>query len=365
MKNQIIVAIILLFGLASCTRGQNRLSTSTMTAFPTVLSTLQATTQPTETQTVSKNVFLDFAVSWDETRLAVYSNTEVYIYNFSTQDKVVIKRFENGDYISNKAGSVAFNPDGTQIAISGKFAGEPIEIWDIQQQRLLKTLSDVPEKYWAAKIQFSPNGEKILARFSDISCEAGKESEKFALLSIDGDKDWENSDLFSLKLYCSYGYVIKTLFTNNDRLFIFTKNLTTPALIFDANTGQYISEILAPSGQLRFYYDVSLDGKIAVGSSLENYSYLVNTETMKEIKVDGIVLLLNNENSFVASDINSHWYLSENGKAKCSYTGIFGSLIYTELSASKNLVIKFLNDGKGVQIWDVSNCEMVYALTIE
>jgi WD40 repeat protein len=145
-------------------------STSTLTFSP-------PTPSPIPTQTPSptlanstpmgiEQVLLDFALSQDETKVAVYTNQEVFVYDFVSHEKSIVKNFKENVYTDYRLGRIALSPDGTQLAISGIHTNESIEIWSLESFKLLTIFSEIPEGYQVQKIDFTPNGKNILARIS-------------------------------------------------------------------------------------------------------------------------------------------------------------------------------------------------------
>jgi len=319
---------------------------------------------PTDNNDVQENekqVLLDFALSWDETKLAIYSNQGVYVYDLSTHEKIFVKTFENSDW-TYQAGAITFSPDGTQIAISGKFADEPINILDMVSQKLIATFSDIPTGYWVSEIEFNPSGKKILARISKISCESVKD--KFVLFDINGGTDWASSDLFALDRECIIFPPIISRFTHDDKLFVF--NASPPTIIFNANTGQNISTELSNTEQIKNYYDISSDGKTAAIRDLHGNSTLLNIETGESLDViQGKVLLLNNEKRFLVHDEKENqWNFRKNGENKCSYDGLRFTIYPGEfaLSENGNFLAAHNSPEQELQVWDISSCKIIYSL---
>jgi WD40 repeat protein len=176
MKSQYISFLSILFLITACSS-----SISTAIVEPTASTTLISNTAvvqtiATRTKTTNKIVLLDFAISPDGKKLAVYLNTGVYLYDVQTSKRTAFYEFESDEYYSDlnasatiyppfgAPGALAFSPDGSKIAISGKFQDEYISIWDLKTHEIIDYITNYPNGNLVRELEYSPKGDTLLIR---------------------------------------------------------------------------------------------------------------------------------------------------------------------------------------------------------
>jgi WD40 repeat protein len=143
---------------------------------------------PTVVQVQGDPIF-DAALSQDGSKLAVYANSGVYVYDTETSSKTVFRDFSNLDYSKYEgkepAGAIAFSSDGNTIAISGKYPDTPVELWDLRTGKYVVDITDIPPAYQVTRIQFSPDDKSLFIRNNyDWSMRCEQADANFALVFV-------------------------------------------------------------------------------------------------------------------------------------------------------------------------------------
>jgi len=205
---------------------------------PTVSTTLVSestiaikTTEPT-TETINETVLLDFSISPDGKKLAVYLNTGVYLYDVETSKRAIFYEFESGEYYSalnawgtiyppiGASGALAFSPDGSEIAISGKFKDEYIAVWNLNTHKIADYIANYPNGNYVRELAYHPNGETILIRstypLSQLHCiDIGGSEDTLTLVSLASKRN-----LFETKV-CNRYFGIGFHFSENNEMSLY------------------------------------------------------------------------------------------------------------------------------------------------
>jgi WD40 repeat protein len=315
-----------------------------------------------------KNVMLDFALSPDGSKIAVYLNSGVFIYDTHTLEKRMFKVFLSGDYSRLLSGAVAFSPDGRNIAISGKFADEHINIWDVESEKFVALISALPNGHFVTEIEFSPNNHSVFIRstypVSMLRCEKSEDSLELLVINrLPGEMSFSKS--FE-KYWCNY-VPAEVFFTENDKMYVITKSLGLEYWIdiIDTNTGNIIQsqEYKYEDGN---FLDISPNGSLIATTREENKQITTNvidTNTGKTIvTIPYSVKFTRQEDMFLVRDTNGQWSNWENGKINCSYNGFSQHYPHWKFSKDGNY-FAVERKGKIIEVWEISNCEKVNVLS--
>jgi WD40 repeat protein len=315
------------------------------------------------------NALLNYALSPKGDRLAIFSNTRIDIIDLTTMKQSNFIKFENGNYgidnmhhysnVSGTYGAIAFSPDEKSLAISGKFANAPITIFELDSKKQIGTISEIPNEYFATEIKFSPNGESLIVRYTNLdACEGPKD--KVVLYDVNKGKE-----VFSIEK-CQVYPPLRFSFMEDDRIFLYYGGMSAIFNIYliDSATGQIISQERFDSEKSGVFYGTSPDGKINLIQKTKGgiiTSYLVDSETNKTLKtVEGEIILYYNKESFVvhnyATDKLVFW---KNGKIVCEY-GEHKRFIPETIQASANRdVFVLMKNRNELQVWKTTSCEMI------
>ena len=345
-------------------------------------SSLEST--PTESieltsELASEIVLLDFALSPDGKRLAIYLNTGVYLYDIETSDYITLSKFESDKYYSRlnagghyypplgAPGAVAFSPDGKEIATSGKFQDEYITIWDWENKTILKYIANYPNGDFVRELEYDPDGITILIRstypLSRLHCEVGSE-DSLTLISLDS-----RSELFQ-KDGCNQYSSINFYFAGLNTLYLFHYGASVMYLVYEIDTeaGDILKFNELDSRSVGLIYAVSQSGKTFAARDPSNLSdglfrtILTDATTKKELlSLSGNVTFLEGENRFLVLASDGQVRLQENNSILCQFDGL--EYLHSIISRDKSTLAAFTRD-QSVQIWDIPGCKMLNTVPI-
>jgi WD40 repeat protein len=350
---------------------------------PTIINTVEPTIE-----TKNEIVLLDFAVAPDGKKLAVYLNTGVYLYDIETTKRTAFYEFESDEYYSalnagttiypafGAPGAVAFSPDGSEIAISGKFQDEYISIWDLQTHEIVDYVAYYPNGNFVRELEYSPSGNTLLIRStypkSRLQCpELGDPPEDtLTLVSLN-----PRNNLFE-KRDCTRYATVEFSFSEGDTVYFFHYADSSLYQMDEVNTQTgniIISEKLDTRLNGRIY-DVSPNGKLFAAYDTSNPSdgmirtILIDTTTREiSLPLDGMIDFLDNEDRFLVytSGISSQGplQLQENDNRICTFDGIEYYRRYTQISRDNRTITSLTFDNKifqdSIQIWDIPSCKLI------
>lgn len=330
------------------------------------------------TESKSETVLLDFALSPDGTKLAIYLNTGIFLYDVETLDYIALEEFKSHEYYSqlnspgeyypslSAPGAVAFSPDGSQIAISGKFQDELIHIWDWKANTSLKIVADYPNGNFVRELDFSPNSNALLVRstypLSMLHCENTEDS--LTLISLNPPSDFITKKLFEIQS-CKYA-PIEFHFTDSNHLYLVQVSESNKYWVYDidiqtGNILQFDEYDVNVNGKI---YDFSQNGKlIAVREyPIEELviTKLLDLKTKNILMaISGQIILLKDENRFLVYTSNNQLQLQEKNNVLCK----FDELEYLRMKVSRNKnIIAVITRDKSIQIWDIPSCKLVKAI---
>lgn len=382
MKSQYISLLSILFIITACSSG-----TSTAVVEPTGSTIL--VTEPTTVKTVKPTaetktevVLLDFGISPDGKNLAVYLNTGVYLYDVATMEKTAFYEFESDEYYSKlnagatiyppfgAPGALAFSPDGSEIAISGKFQDEYIAVWDLRTHEIVNHIANYPNGNYVRELAYHPNGETILIRstypLSQLHCvDMGGSEDTLTLVSLAS-----KSNLFEAKV-CNRYFRIESHFSENNTmsLYYYGESPFHQVRIIDAQTGNIIQENEFDARVDGLAYDLSSNGKVVAVSDTSNSSdgmfrtTLVDTTTRdKLLSLAGMVDFLDDENRFLLYS-QGQLQLQESGNIVCVFNGIEYYQAYARVSGDSGTIASLTFDNRtfqnSIQIWDIPSCKLI------
>lgn len=363
-KNEfkIIIASVIIPVLVSCVSTPTQAPIGT-NSNPTVFPSSTSTTNY-DIRMNSGQVLLDFALSPDGAYLAIFTNKDVYMYDIATRNKTTIIHFENNDY-SYYGGAVAFSPDGTKIAVSGKFVDQPVNLWDAGSKQWVGQIFNIPNGYYVNEIEFSPNSTRIMIRNiypASFHCEGPED--KLVLYNITDLENWRESYIYDVDI-CSI-VPAKFRFVDGGKLFLWTEASPIYSLYFiDTSTGQVISHDKYGATLDQPFYAISANGQIAATIDSQRKTTLINIET-KEVLVtlENTVILLKDEKQFLAHNYQTNiWSFWDNGTVKCEYGEI--QMFDNKISIDGNVFSVFNSSNKELQVWDIPNCKLIDTLLFD
>lgn len=388
MKSQRISFLSILLLITACSS-----QAPTVMVEPTVLAT--HVPEPSSMNTVEPTienkhemVLLDFAISPDGRNLAVYLNTGVYLYDIETAARTAFYEFESDEYYSElnsvatiyppfgAPGAVAFSPNGSELAISGKFQDEYISIWNLQTHEIVDYVAYFPNGNFVRELEYSPNGSTLLIRStypnSRLQCpELGAPAEDtLTLISLN-----PRNNLFE-KSVCTRYATVEFSFSNENAVYFFYYADSSLYQMDKVNTQTgtiLISEELDTRLNGRIY-DVSPNGKLFAANDISSPSngmirtILVDSATREKLlSLDGMIDFLDNERHFLVymsrTSSQGSLQLQADDDFICTFDGIEYYQRYTRISRDNSTIAILTFDNnifqESIQIWDIPNCKLI------
>lgn len=307
-------------------------------------------------------VLLNFALSPNGDRVVVFDNTGVYIYELNSKNRFELSKFDDKSFSDSRSGAVAFSPNGEQIAFSGKFADQSIDIREIKSNKHITSI-EPPSGNYVTEIEFSPNGQSLIVRSlgsygnrGKVSCESLVDT--LTLFNLE-----TGSNIFEIS-QCAF-LPIQFSFTANNKLFFYQGTMTPEYFIYftDSNTGQLISTDKLNWDEDGNLYNVSPDGKFYFVEK-SGFTYLLDSVSEKEVKVvEGDIIFFHNIDNFIVSDFkNNKSNFVKNDETRCTFEGIAfapHALIKRKASVNQEVFAISLESNTNLQVWDISSCEKI------
>ncbi len=392
MNNQRISFLSIILLITACSS-----VTPTIMVEPTVSLTSQPTAinavEPTN-ETKNEIVLLDFAVAPDGKKLAVYLNSGVYLYDIETTKREAFYEFESDEYYSgfdlgvtiyppfSAPGAIAFSPDGSELAISGKFQDEYISIWNLQTHELVDYVAYYPNGNFVRELEYGPGGNTLLIRStypkSRLQCpEMGAPPEDtLTLLSLQ-----PRNSLFEESVCTRYAS-IEFSFSKEDAMYLF---YYADSSLYQMNkvstqTGTIILSEELDTRLNGIIYEVSPNDELFAASDALSppngmiRTVLIDTATRKtSLSLDGLIDFLDNERRFLVDVSGSRsrgpLQLQEDGKIICTFDGIEYYHPYTRISRDNSTmaVLTFNNRifQDSIQIWDIASCKLIKTIPFD
>lgn len=312
-------------------------------------------------------VLLDHALSPTGEQVAIFTNAEVYVYDLNSMQQILLWEFRDNSFSSMNSGAVAFSPDGTQLAVSGKFEEAKILILDIGSGKIVDSIDGLPREHYITEIEFSPDGEAIMVRNTNAQaggCQ-GYIIDKLILYSIDTE-----TMLFEVD-QCAIGPPPKFRFAANDTFFLYIGSLTREHSIsfVSSKTGEVFLAEKLDQGNDGHFYDISASGQIGLIEVFENSIYetkLVDIASREELFLTrGRITLFLNEQDYVLDRYflpDLGWSFWEGGKLKCFYEGVAVSPVIKE-DRQQN-VFSIVQDDV-IQVWNIRTCKIVREIIVD
>ncbi|MFN8412434.1 MAG: WD40 repeat domain-containing protein [Anaerolineales bacterium] len=372
MKKLHLIFLSILFFIPACTSKPS-------TVVPEPTASITPIQEPTQVN--KKAILLDFAISPDGNNLAIYLNTGVYLYNVKTMKKAAFYRFESDEYYSklNEVGTIyppfgapgtlAFSPDGSKIAISGKFQDEFISVWDLNAHEVVDYITNYPNGNYVRELEYSPDGSALLIRStypkSKLQCpEQGEPAEDtLSLISL------SPRITFFEKKNCNRYSVVEFHFSENNLIYFFHFSDSSLYHIDKVNTqtGETIISEETSIGSDGRIYDVSPNG--LVFASLDERTNIIDSVTRKRLlSLDGIINFLSDENHFLLAH-QSQLQLQENKKVICVFSGLEYYQPYSKVSKDRKTIAVLAFNNRffqnSIQIWDIPSCKLVNTISFD
>lgn len=381
MKPQYISLLSILFLVTACSSAVSPVMAEPVDSTALVSGPIIAvkTVEPT-TETKNETALLDFAISPDGKKLAVYLNTGVYLYDVETLERTTFYEFESKEYYSKlnagatiyppfaAPGALAFSPDGSKIAISGKFQDEYISVWDLSTHKIVDYIANYPNGNYVRELEYSPSGNVLLVRStypkSRLQCpEQGDPPEDtLSLISLH-----PKNNLFEKK-GCNRYSAIEFYFSENNIIYFFHFAASSLYHMDEVNTqtGNVITSEEVDGRLSGRIYDVSPNGRVFASS--DGVTNLIDSITRKKLSsLDGMIDFLSDENRFL---ITSHGQLQlqESNKVACSFNGLEYYQTYARVSKDNGTIASLTFDKRifqnSIQIWDIPSCKFINTIPL-
>lgn len=319
------------------------------------------------------NVLLDFALSPDGNQLAIYTNQAVYIYNIETSKETFIEKFTDISYRSYGVGAVAFSPDGSGIAVAGKLENQTLYIWDIKESKQTSIISGSINPQLITKIEFNPEGNRLLLRTTSLSytrCEGAESNLTLIDFNSETTKYLFNTD----------GCMISPSgfrFTDFGEFIIFTGTMSPDYSRYFVNsyTGEVLSLELFNTEEDGTFYDISSNGKIAAIYDKQKQATvlidLTNEEVLRVLPVNLSVKLIHDEKDFFVYDSTiEEWAFWKNGRQKCIYNGIqyrdiLPHIVDNLRMSSNQEFFAVFTKNLELQVWSIPDCKIIKELSFD
>jgi len=311
---------------------------------------------------------LNFTLSPNGDRLVVFDNSGVYFYELNSMNKVEFRKFDDKSFSDLQSGAVSFSPSGERLALSGKFADQSIEIWEIKSNIRIASI-EPPNGNYVTEMEFSPNGQSLIVRSkgnygngNKVYCESLVDT--LTLYNLE-----TGSNLFEIS-QCVF-LPIQFSFTTNNKLFFYQGTMTPEYFIYfvDSNTGQLISKDKFNWDEHGNLYNVSPDGKFYFVEKA-GFTHLLDSVSEKEVKVvEGDVIFFHDIDNFIVSDFkNNKSNFMKNDETKCTFEGVAfapHALIKRKMSVNQEVFAISLESNTALQVWDISSCEKIAEFLFE
>jgi WD40 repeat protein len=385
MKSQYSNFLSMLFLCTACSSGASSVIVEPAASTPLVAEPGLVKTAEPAVRAKNEVALLDFTISPDGKKLAVYLNTGVYLYDVETSKRTAFYEFESDEYYSElntgatiypplgAPGALAFSRDGSEIAISGKFKDEYIAVWNLSTHEIVDYIANYPNGNYVRELAFHPNGETILIRstylLSQLHCvETGGSEDTLTLVALD-----TKNNLFETKVCNTYSG-IETFFSENNKmsLYYYGESPFHQVRIIDAQTGNIIQENELDSRADGLAYDLSPNGRVVAVSDIVDdglKTTLVNTTTGENLlSLMGMIDFLDNENRYLVY-FQDQLQLQESNKSICVFNGLEYYKPYARVSGDNrtiaSLTFKSREFQNSIQIWSIPNCKLINTIPFD
>lgn len=319
---------------------------------------------------------LDSALSTDGKTLAVYTNSEISLYNTETLEKTIFFEFPNGNYSEQlHAGAVALSPDGKALAMSGKFEDMSINILDIETKEFVQAITEIPNGNFVSGIEFSPDGRMVVvSSVYPLSQQCERSQSTYTLLTIYNSAQSMSDKLYE-KSWCNYASSDFRL-AKNGLFFLFFRSMTPSYWVyqFDTNVSKVVQEKEYDTTFDGYFYDVSPDGSIYAISTMVNgkaYTNLVYAKTGEKLKtMKGLIQFITNT-KFIVNDLDEpYWSLFDGDITVCNYKySRLNHWTWIDFSENRNAFTVEIRDTNSpiinsIQVWSTENCELLSEVSI-
>ena len=245
----------------------------------------------------------DVAISPDQSTLAVYVGTQIYIYDAATFD--LKQTIPTGKYILHtyeRRGAqkiLTFTSDSKKIVFSD---GKRILFWSLAENKIQESFSSLVPDWAVVDIGLSPDEKRIVLTTLGGSARCDGRDMNFALYDLDGKL------IFDRYTCADYAQSFYHFTSDGKVLLIFASIMTgvypTQTMLVDGVSGnileatraQYL-EYEVPQPDLKLLYNISPDGNILayaiynrIEKQLDIRTELVNAKTRQVIhKQEGLV----------------------------------------------------------------------------
>lgn len=236
----------------------------------------------------------DVATSVDQSKIAVYVNNEIKIYDAESLYEITTilagKYNPKDDRYQN---IIEFSPDGKMLAFTN---GHTVIIWDLQANKRTSGFASLIPEWGVTNIEFSPNGERLLVTTSGGSWRCDGRDTNYSLYDFSGNLlfgQYACGDytinyykfISDDKIYFSFSSIFANIAPQKFYLVSIKEgNLLESSKLDYTAESTIIQEIL---------YDVSPSGKYfayVVYGSEKTYTKLVDSATRTHIeKIEGLI----------------------------------------------------------------------------
>lgn len=236
----------------------------------------------------------DVATSADQSKIAVYVNNEIKIYDAGSLGEIIT--ILAGTYNSKNdrhQNIIEFSPDGKTLAFTN---GQFVLIWDLKANKRINGFSSLIPEWGVTNIEFSPNGERLLVTTSGGSWRCDGRDTNYSLYDLSGNL------LFS-QYACADYTINKYKFISDDKIYFSFSSIfidKVPQRFYlvslrDGNlleTSKFDYAVEASNFQEKLY-DVSPSGRLfayVVYESDKTYTKLIDSTTRTHIEtIEGLI----------------------------------------------------------------------------
>lgn len=313
-----------------------------------------------------------YAVSLDKSKIAIYVNDEIKIYDTETlteKQTITAGKYKSQNDLRRDSWSIlTFSQDGETLAFTD---GYWVSVWDISTNQRINRFPSLVPNWSVVSITFSPNAGQLVLTTLGGSLRCDGRDMNFALYNLDGQLLF---DQYSCADYSNNYYE----FVSDDKVyFVFSSIMTDKfpsrfylvevenGTLLESSAYDYDAD---PSITQTVLYDVSPDGKIlayALYGNEKPITKLVDYSTRETIEVlDGLVEFLYADNKVIWQARNIALAISEQDleSKKCGLENIHPVDNYKELFVNKSLAILLVSHfGKFayLDLFDLDACQTI------
>ena len=329
-------------------------------------------------ETLGDGHFLNYALSPDESLIAVYTSTGIHVYETMTLEEQYFLEFEYPPTEFYKkwnlsSAALDFDPQMEKIVFTKNHG---VYFWNLLSNEIENNFIYEISDYIPVSVEFSFEGNHLVIRGRGSYAPCEGPGSNFSIYNVSGQLKFNT---YVCDAYGANNYYRIT--EDNKVYFFFLYGATLQPVgihVFDLDTDLLVKSIMLGYEEYilahnlstfdfkkELYYDVSPDGKLLASMDYVDeklVTYMMNSNTREVIDtVDGRVKFIINENNEVEiqQDISTYYVDSELGQ-RCNLLDRSKSE-FIELMNNEDLHLVIIRDDNKFQtleLWNIESCQI-------